>query len=304
VRIITLGTGAGRPTPQRSASAVALEYEGDVILFDCGEGTQVQLARSPLRWGTIPAIFIGHLHGDHVSGLPGLLGTWSLGDRSVPLKVFGPPGMKSYLRFLQDLKTLWIQFPIEVTEIKKPGVILETEDYQVETIRLNHIIECWGYVFREKDRPGRFDEEKAGQLKIPPGPLRARLVKGEDVVLGDGRKIRSNELVGPKRPGRSAAYCLDTAPCENAVALARGVDLLIHEATFDDSVRDEMQKWGHSTAGQAAETAREAKAKRLILTHVSPRYPDPKILLNQAREIFPNTELADDFSEFAVDAKL
>lgn len=303
MRIITLGTGAGRPTPQRSASAVALEYEGDVILFDCGEGTQVQLARSPLKWGSIPAIFIGHLHGDHVSGLPGLLGTWSLGDRNAPLKVFGPPGIKSYIRFLQEMKTLWIQYPLEVIEVRKPGLLLETEDYQVETIRLNHIIECWGYVFREKDRPGRFDEAKAERLGIPPGPLRARLVKGEAVTLEGGLTVQPGEIVGPKRPGRSAAYCLDTAPCKNAVALAQGVDLLIHEATFDDSVRDEMQKWGHSTAGQAAETARDAGVQRLILTHVSPRYPDPRILLNQAQTIFPESVLAEDLSEFVVEAK-
>src|SRR4030095_100022 len=142
-------------------------------------------------------------------------------------------GIKSYLRFLQDLKTLWIQYPTEVIEIRKPGVILDTEDYQVETLRLNHIIECWGYVFRENPRPGRFDEAKAESLKIPPGPLRARLVKGEGITLENGRKVRPEEIVGPRRPGRSAAYCLDTAPCPSAVELSRNVDVLIHEATFD-----------------------------------------------------------------------
>jgi ribonuclease Z len=302
LRVITLGTGAGRPTPIRSASATALEYEGDVILFDCGEGTQVQLARSTLRWGAVSAIFIGHLHGDHISGLPGLLGTWSLSDRTTSLKIFGPPGIRSYLDFLQRLKTLWIQYPVEVVEITGPGVILDEKEYQVETSRLDHIIECWGYVFREKPRPGYFDEEKAKDLGIPPGPERARLVRGESVKSQSGTMVRPEEVVGPPRRGRSVAYCLDTTPCKNDVALARGVDLLIHEATFDDSLREEMKSWGHSTAAQAAEVAKEAQARQLVLTHLSPRYPDPSPLLIEAQKIFPATEMAHDLSEFKVEA--
>jgi ribonuclease Z len=244
MRVVTLGTSAGRPTHLRSASSVALEYDGEIVLFDCGEGTQAQLGRSPLRWGNIKAIFIGHLHGDHVNGLPGILGTFSLTDRTLPLKVFGPPGLKRYLEILQEVKTLWINFPIEVIEVRKPGVILNEKKYQVETARLDHVIECWGYVFREKPRPGHFDEAKAERLKIPHGPLRSRLVRGEAITLEGGSLIQPGEIVGPPRPGRSVAYCLDTCPCENDLLLAKGVDLLIHESTFDDSLRQEMKKWG------------------------------------------------------------
>ncbi|MFO1518727.1 MAG: ribonuclease Z [bacterium] len=303
MRIVTLGTSAGRPTPHRSASAAALEFDGDVFLFDCGEGTQAQLARSPLKWGNIRAIFIGHLHGDHVNGLPGLLGTYSLADRQEPLHLFGPPGLKKYLRVLQEVKTLWVNFPFRVTEITAPGVILDDKKFQVETARLDHVIECWGYVFREKQRPGVFDEAKAQAMGIPIGPLRSKLVHGESITLENGLVIQPGEIVGPPRPGRSVAYCLDTCPCQNDWKLASEVDVLIHEATFDDSLRNEMKKWGHSTSAQAAEVALKARANQLILTHISPRYANPDLLLKEAQRVFKNSEMAWDLSEFTVERK-
>ncbi len=300
MRVITLGTSAGRPTPRRSASAVALEYEGESFLFDCGEGTQNQLSRSTLRWGNLNAIFIGHLHGDHLYGLPGLVATLGIMDRELPLKIFGPPGLKKFWRVLREIRSLWVQFPVEIIEIDAPGVVLETKDFEIKTAPLDHVIECWGYVFQEKPRPGRFDEEKATALGIPFGPLRGKLVKGQTVTLENGKTVYPQEVVGPPRKGRSAAYCSDTRPCHGGLDLAHQVDLLVHEATFDESARAEMSKWGHSTSCQAAEVARDAQAKKLVLTHISARYPDPRILLDEARTVFAETKLAWDLDEFVL----
>jgi len=300
MRIFTLGTGAGRPTLQRHTSATALEYEGEILLFDCGESVQLQLIRSPLKWGKMSGIFVGHLHGDHLYGLPGLLGTLSLVDRKEPLHIFGPVGIKEYLRIHLEIKSLWVSYPLEITEIEKPGLILENERYQVFTVPLGHIIPCWGYAFREKPRPGVFNESKARALNIPEGPERMELVQGRSVTLPDGRLIQASEVVGPSRPGRSFAYCLDTRPCPEVVELARGVDLMVHEATFAQDLQTEAHQWGHSTAADAARMAREAGVKRLVLTHISQRYLDPQLLLNEAKGLFHEVELAEDLQVFPV----
>lgn len=298
MRLITLGTGAGRPTLQRHTSATALEFEGETFLFDCGEATQLQLIRSPLKWGKMTAIFIGHLHGDHVFGLPGLLGTMSLAERQEPLRVFGPKGLQEYLRIHQESHSLWINYPLEVHEIEAPGLVFETERYQVFTAPLRHIIPCWGYAFRERPRPGLFDEAKAKALGIPEGPERMDLVRGRAVRLADGRVITPEVVVGPARPGRSMAYGLDTGPAPELVELAGGVDLLVHEATFHREFEAEAHQWGHSTAADAAHAAREAGARRLVLTHISQRYLDPRVLLEEADKVFPHPEAAEDLQTF------
>lgn len=300
MRIITLGTGAGRPTLQRFASATALEYEGEIFLFDCGEAAQIQLMRSPLRWGRMSAIFIGHLHGDHVNGLPGLLGTMSLSDRQEPLKVFGPRGIKAFIQAFLDCKNLWLKFPTEIIEIEKEGILLETPQFEVHTAALNHVVECWGYAFREKPRRGPFDSKKAYELGIPEGPLRAALIKGIPVVLADGRRVEPDSVVGPSRPGRSFAYCLDTKPSPTLPRLAADVDVMLHEATFDRSMTSEAHAWGHSTTADAAQAALKCKAKRLIITHISQRYLDDQFLLHEAKEIFGETELAQDLKIFDI----
>lgn len=300
MRVITLGTGAGRPTLQRNASATALEYEGDTFLFDCGEGTQLQLMKTAFHWGKIRAVFIGHLHGDHVNGLPGLLGSLSLSDREAPMQVFGPKGIRKFLNNFFKCQATQLRFPMEVVEISTSGVLWDAENYTVEAHPLEHTLKCWGYVFREKDRPGEFDAAAAEKRGVPVGPVRGQLVKGETVKLEDGTVLRPEDFVGPPRPGRSVAYCLDTRPCRGAVALAEGVDLLIHEATFGAEFQQEAHDWGHSTAADAARTAREAGARQLILTHISQRYPDASILLKEAREIFPNVRLASDLEVFSI----
>jgi len=294
MRIITLGTGAGRPSVQRNASAMAIEHEGDILLFDCGEGTQTQLMRSSLHWGRLEAIFIGHLHGDHVNGLPGLLATLSMSERKTPLRLCGPKGLKKYLRILQECKTLWIDFPLDILEIEESGRIHEAKRYWVEARPLDHVIPCWGYRFQEKPRPGHLDPERAAALGVPTGPLLGKLVEGEAVSLADGRIIHPDACVGPPIPGRSVAYCCDTKPCQACLELGDGVDWLVHEATFDASMEKDAVEWGHSTNVGAARIASEAKAKQLLLTHISQRYQDGGEFLAQAQEVFGASSLAAD----------
>lgn len=301
MKVITLGTGAGRPSPLRSASAVGLEYEGETFLFDCGEGTQLQCMRSSFKWGRMGVVMIGHLHGDHVNGLPGLLGTLSLSDRSEPMVVYGPKGIKKFFRAFQETQRLGLRFPMEMIEISEPGTLLETDTYKIETLPLSHSITCWGYRFQEKDRPGRFDQEKATQLGIPEGPERGKLVRGESVQLADGRLIDPKELVGPSRPGRSVVYCLDTRPCKRAVELSREASLLLYEATFESQLEKEAHDYGHSTALDGARIAQQARAKRLVLTHISPRYNHGETLKREAQRVFPNVELAKDLDIFEVE---
>ncbi|HEX5033195.1 MAG TPA: ribonuclease Z, partial [bacterium] len=284
------------------ASATALEYEGEVLLFDCGEGTQLQLMRSPLHWGRLSTIFIGHLHGDHLYGLPGLLGTMSLSEREDPLKLFGPVGLKAYLQTLQETQSLWLRFPVELTEIESAGRILETPDYEIFTAPLKHVIPCWGFRFSEKPRPGHFDEAKAEALGIPAGPLRGDLVQGRSIQLPGGRRIQPEEVVGPRRPGRQFAYCLDTQPCETVIELAAGVDCLVHEATFGQDLQSEATRWGHSTAADAARMAQEAGAKNLVLTHLSSRYMRTEVLLEEAQSSFQNSHIAEDL--WSLDLKI
>ncbi len=300
MRIITLGTGAGRPTLKRGSSATGLEYQGDTFLFDCGEGTQIQLMKTPFHWGKLTAIFISHLHGDHVNGLPGLLGTLSLSDRKEALKVFGPVGIKKLLQAHRECQSLGLRFELEVQEIETGQTLLETEQYLVKTLPLDHVVPCWGYVFEEKPVPGRFDALKADQAGVPPGPLRGQLVLGQDVSLPDGREFYSKDFVGPSRPGRSFVHCLDTQPCEAAVELARGADLLLYEATFCESGGEPAHDWGHSTARDAAQVALAAGVGELVMTHISQRYGDPQVLLAEAQEIFPRVRVASDLDVFEI----
>ncbi|MFZ4628779.1 MAG: ribonuclease Z [Blastocatellia bacterium] len=307
MRIIPFGTSSGRPTLQRHVSSLAVVGEGEWWLFDCGEAAQIQLMRAGLSAHKLEAIFITHLHGDHFNGLPGLLSTMSLDQRQRPLLLVGPPGIVEYLALLRRLKSCYVGYPLTVREYgardftERGGLtVYDEERYVVTAQPLDHRIFAIGYRLTEKDRPGRFDVERARELGIPAGPLYAKLQAGEAITLADGRRIESAEVVGPPRPGPSLAYCLDTRPCVNAVTLSHGADCLIHEATFTDEHRDEADQYGHSTASQAAEVARLAKVKRLVITHFSSRYPDYRPLLAEARRGFPETVAAEDLVELSL----
>jgi ribonuclease Z len=267
-----LGTGAATPTVDRNVAGLAVQREGETTLFDCGEGNQRQMMRYGVGF-SFTEIFFTHYHADHILGVTGLLRTMGLQDRTAPVRLYGPRGAH---RVLGAAIALGIERDI---------VVFET-DHRPDTV---------GFVLAEHTRLGRFNPEHARELGIPEGPLWGRLHKGETVVLDDGRSIAPADLVGAPRRGRILVYSGDTRPSLAVVEAARGADLLIHEATFGSDELERAKETGHSTAAEAARVALEAGARRLVLTHISPRYSrDAPELLAEAQAIFPETVVARD----------
>jgi ribonuclease Z len=307
VTITFLGTGSGVPTLQRSLPCVALQREGELFLFDCGEAAQIGMRRAGIGWARLEGIFISHMHGDHVTGLPGVMMSLQMVGREAPLTLVGPPGLEAWVRcFRRSLQT-GFSYQVRIVEAEAAGVVWEATEYQVTCAPLDHRLFCLGFALREHDRPGRFNLERARALGVPEGPLFGRLQRGETVEAPDGqggsRVVRPEEVLGPPRPGLSVAYCTDTRPCANAVELGRGVDLLIHEGTFDATMPEEAAAKGHSTVVEAAEVAARAGARELVITHISPRYMDMPPLKEQARAVFPNTRLARDGKIFTLERR-
>ena len=298
MEIIFLGTGAALPTKNRSGTTIAVNIGGETLLFDCGEGAQVQFQKAQLKPGKLARIFISHFHGDHFYGLIGLLTSLQLNGREKPLHLYGPRGLQPYLDFMQKLSQFTFKYEVVIHEFdeNQPAALWDLGEYSVAAMPLDHRIFALGFRIAAKPKPGKFDAAKADELGIPAGPERACLQNGEAIVLADGRKIKPEQIVGPQQPGKKIAICLDTKPCANVLELARDVDLLIHDATFEDAKTGLAIETGHSTVVQAANVAKEAGAKQLLLTHISQRYhTDDEMLLAQAREIFPDTILGKDF---------
>jgi ribonuclease Z len=284
IRIVFLGTSSGTPSRDRNVSALCMIIDGDVLLFDCGEGTQHQLLRAPVRSGAIDAIFITHVHGDHSYGLPGLLATLSMNGRTRPLSIVGPPGVRDYLEGVLATTQHNPDFPIVFAPTPFRG-----DGYTVVSAPLEHTVETFGYCVIEDEHRGKFDPEKARALGFEPGPQFAELIRS-----GDPR------VLGASRPGRRVAYVSDTRPCANGVELARDADVVIHESTYAHDMIDDANARFHSTAVGAARVAAEANARALILTHFSARYGDVMPLVEEAKAVFPNTSAAADLTVFEV----
>jgi len=297
--VIFLGTGGSWPTVKRNVSAIAVKRGGEILLFDCGEGTQRQIQKSGLSYMQIKSIFISHFHGDHFLGLPGLIQTMQLNDRKEPLTIYGPRGISRIVEIVKNLGYFRPSYEIVGKDVDE-GDEIRFNGYSVRPFRVEHNVPALGYVLEEDMRPGRFNKKKALELGIPEGPLFGRLQRGESIKLKDGRVITPDMVLGPPRPGRKVVYTGDTKPCNKVVEFARNADLLIHDATFLSDLEDVAIEYGHSTARQAAEIAKEANVDKLVLTHISPRYMDERLIEKEAKEVFKNSIVARDFLKLEV----
>jgi len=292
IRVTFLGTAASRPTVRRNVSAIAVQHEGDHVLFDCGEGTQRQM----MRFGTgfaIGSVFVTHMHADHFLGITGLLRTMALQGREEGLELYGPTGAGRILKEAIHLGVERVPFPIDIHELN-PEDRVDRGDYEIQAFAVNHGTSALGYALLEHPRLGRFDVDRARELGIPEGPLFGALHRGDPIEV-DGRTIHPDDVVGQERPGRTMVYTGDTRPAESTIEMARNADLLIHEATFGHDDAERAHETFHTTAKGAAELARRAGVRSLILTHVSARYADdPEPLQDEARQSFPNSVVAHD----------
>jgi ribonuclease Z len=297
MHVIFLGTAGSVPTVERSLPAVLIKRQNEQLMFDCGEGVQRQMIKAKVGFHKKTKIFISHMHGDHVLGLPGLLQTMALMDRQEKLEIYGPEGVKQFLEYVREILQFGLTFPVEIHEIYDAGAICEEKDYIVEAAKSNHVVTSLAYAFVEKPRPGKFYPEKARALGVPEGELWSRLQHGDKVKLPNRRVISPEQVMGLPRQGRKIVYTGDTRPFKGFAKFAANADLVIHDSTFDDALSEKAEVDGHSTPSQAALQAKKAKAKKLVLIHVSARYADAMPLLKQAQKVFKNTLVAEDFME-------
>ncbi|MCB1028178.1 MAG: ribonuclease Z [Microthrixaceae bacterium] len=308
MRLLPLGTGAGRPTTDRYTSSTLLEVTDPRratvrVLVDCGEAAQHRLMAAGVSPNTLDAVCCTHLHGDHVLGLPGLLGTMGMDDRSRPLRLLGPVGLSDLLDALTATPALHLSFPVELDEYDPallPADALTAaapiDHLGVSVAPLDHRVPTIGFRFEGADAPGNLDLERLDRLGVPRGPLLGRLQRGEAITAPDGRTVVPAEVIGPVTRGVSVAFAYDTRPCEGGRTLAAGADLLVHEATYGDAEADLADRYGHATASEAAGVALAAGAHRLLLTHFSSRYPAADPLVAQARVRFPATDAAEELA--------
>lgn len=291
-----LGCGGMMPLPYRHLTSVLLRREGDLFLFDGGEGTQVSLRRLNLKWKKISAIFVSHTHADHVTGLPGILMLSSQVERNEPLYIYGPPKIAEYIESSRKVLDMYINYPIVVKEITAPCVVHEGDGFRVRSFSLSHTKTCVGYTLEEDMRPGEFSVEKARALNVPQGPLWGQLQRGENVTASDGKTVTPEDVLGPARSGRKFSFVTDTLYKPHIAEEVKGSDLLICEGMFEDALLDQAREKKHMTAAQAATIARDAEVRKMGLIHYSPRYTDKElsVLLEEAQKIYPEAFLTKD----------
>lgn len=301
--LIPLGTSSAVPTRERALSGTVVEREGRLFLFDSGEGVQHRFLDSGLRPTRLEAVFISHLHGDHFFGLFGLLSTLELLHRTRPLTLVGPPELDRALETIFGLTGGRPRFEIRYLRVDEDAAertVFDGEGLRVASAPLDHRTFCLGYRMEEKPRPGKLDVERARELGIVAHEQIRALKEGRSVSGAGGRPVLPEEVLGPPQTGASLAYCFDTRPCPSAVRLARDVDLLYHDATFDEAFAERAAQTGHSTGREAATVAREAGARRLLLGHFSSRYGSVDHLVDQAREVFAESEAAVELRRYEI----
>ncbi len=293
LHVVFLGTAGSLPTPERNPSAVLVNREGEMMLFDCGEGTQRQMMRARTGMMRLNHIFLTHLHADHILGVPGLLETMAFQGREEPLTIAGP---KHTIDLVEKFSTICYfsrDFEVRAMDLE-PGDVVRMDGYQVEAIETQHSVPSIGYCLKEDERLGRFNREAAIALGVPPGPLFGKLQHGQEVLV-DGKAVRPDQVMGPPRPGRKIVYTGDTRPCRTVEAASKGADLLIHDCALANDMADWARDTKHSTAGEAAQLARRAGVRQLVLTHISSRYSeDISPLLKDAKTAFEKTLVAED----------
>ncbi|WP_455278469.1 ribonuclease Z [[Eubacterium] cellulosolvens] len=298
MELIFLGTGGSMPTKYRGLPSVVLRRGSELLMFDCGEATQRQMSAAKLGFNKKMRIFISHMHGDHVLGLPGLFQSMSFLGREKKLEIFGPDGIQEFIKAVNDTVKFNQRFDLEVNPIVS-GKILDTPEYTIIADKLEHGIECLGFTLIEKEKPGRFDPEKARNLQIPEGPLWKKLQGGGTIIISD-KEFGPKDVLGQPRSGSKITYVTDTRPCNSALELAKNATILIHDSTFDNSKSDKAKECGHSTAQEAAKVAKKAQAQNLVLFHISAMYEDASHLLEEARKIFQDTNLAHDLMKLPI----
>jgi len=296
LEVFVLGTGGMMPLPGRGLTSVLMRREGELFLFDCGEGTQIGLRRLNLRWKKITSIFISHTHADHVTGLPGIIMLSSQVDRDEPLYIYGPPKIREFIEAMRRTLDMFINYEIVVREVEGGMTLVETEEYSIRTHALVHTKPCLAYGLVEKARPGIFFPDKATSLGVPRGPQWSQLQSGAPVTLPDGSVVQPSQVMGTERKGRKFCFATDTVSAPGLADFARGADLFICEGMFAADLAETAAEKKHLTAAQAARIALDADVKRLGLIHYSPRYSERelKTLVGEAREIFPESFLTRD----------
>ncbi|MDK6233603.1 ribonuclease Z [Aerococcus sanguinicola] len=302
-----LGTGAGVPSRQRNVSALMLKLLDEINemwLFDCGEATQQQILQTTLKPGKVSRVFITHLHGDHLYGLPGFLSSRSFqGGAERPLTVYGPKGLKQYVWTALKVSQSKLNYPLKIVELEGKGLAFEDSSFKVSYGPLDHAVECFGYRVEQADQEGELLVDKARAAGVPNGPLLGKLKQREKVTLEDGRVLDGNDFVGDKQAGKTVTIFGDTRPCDQALSLAKDADVLVHEATYEAGEEKMAHRHFHSTAAQAAKLAKEAGVKQLYLTHISSRYvtaPQIKQLVQGAQKIHPQSLVVKDFDQFQI----
>ena len=299
-----LGCGGMMPLPNRHLTSVLLRREGELFLFDCGEGTQVSLRRLNLRWKKISVIFVSHMHADHVTGIPGLLMLSSQVDRDDPLYIIGPPRIAEYIESSRRVLDMYINYEIIVQEITSPGIVYKGDGFHVRCFPLSHTKPCYGYTLEEDMRPGEFHPQKANELNIPIGKLWGKLQKGETINTDDGREIRPEQVMGMPRAGRKFSFVTDSLALPEISTHVIGSDLFICEGMFSRELAEDAHSKKHMTAEEAAKLAAASQGiKKLALIHYSPRYTeyDLKQLIKEAQTVFPQTVLTKDRMIFPIE---
>lgn len=298
MKLIFLGTSAAQPTENRGLSCVCLERDGEIFMFDVGEAAQISYLRSGLGWNKKMKIFVTHLHGDHCIGLLGLLQTMTMQHRTEPLEIYGPNGIEEFIAVNIKILNFGLSFPVMITIVKE-GKIFESKIYSVYACKANHSVTTYSYLFEEKDKPGRFNIEKAKALEIPEGKLWNQLQNGMEIRMGE-RIIIPEQVLGEKRPGKKIGISGDTMPTKELEKFFEGCDYLVFDSTFLDEIKEKAEETCHSTAKQAAVLGKNAKVKNLILTHFSARYKDEIRHLDEAKHIHDSVITAKDFLEIEI----